>query len=112
MYNTLEYGNIHDQFHCVKSVQITNFFWFEYGKIRTRKNYVFGHFSHSVHFQEYNDQKKSVFFRVSARTYFVKYTCLWDFFWLLHFCKSLFSPDPEIYTDQRRQATKMEVLRI
>ena len=38
--------------HCVKNVQIRNFFWSvfsriqsEYGKIRTRKNSVFGHFS-------------------------------------------------------------------
>ena len=29
-----------------KSVQIRNFFWSEYGKILTRKNSVFGHFSH------------------------------------------------------------------
>ena len=41
--------------HCVKSVQIRSFFWSvffrihtEYGKIRTRKNAVFGHISHSV----------------------------------------------------------------
>ena len=44
--------------HCVKSVQIRSFFWSvygvslciqsEYGKIRTRKKSVFGHFSHSV----------------------------------------------------------------
>ena len=32
---------------CVESVQIRSFFWSEYGKIRTRKNYVFGHFSRS-----------------------------------------------------------------
>ena len=39
----------------VKSVQIRSFLWslfsriqFEYGKIRIRKNFVFGHFSHSV----------------------------------------------------------------
>ena len=40
--------------HCVKSVQIWNFFWSifscirslsGYRKIRTRKNFVFGHFS-------------------------------------------------------------------
>ena len=38
--------------HCVKCVQIRSFFWSvfprirtEYGKIRTRKNSVFGHFS-------------------------------------------------------------------
>ena len=34
--------------HCVKSVQIRSFFWSECGKIRTRKNSVFGHISHSV----------------------------------------------------------------
>ena len=41
--------------HCVKSVQIRSFFrsafsriQSEYGKIRTRKNSVFGHFSHSA----------------------------------------------------------------
>ena len=40
--------------HCVKSVQTYNFFWSvfsciraEYGKIRTRKNSVFGHFPRS-----------------------------------------------------------------
>ena len=40
--------------HCVKSVQIRSFFWSvfsrirtEYEKIRTRKNSVFGHISHS-----------------------------------------------------------------
>ena len=40
--------------HCVKTVQIRSFFWsvfciqFKHGKKRTRKNSVFGHFSHSV----------------------------------------------------------------
>ena len=44
--------------HCVKSVQIRSFFWSvfsrihriqsKYGKIRTRKNSVFGHFSHNI----------------------------------------------------------------
>ena len=41
-------------FHCVKSAQMRSFFWSvfccsqsEYRKIRTRKNSVFGHFSHS-----------------------------------------------------------------
>ena len=33
---------------CVKRVQIRSFFWFEYKKIRTRKNSVFGYFSHTV----------------------------------------------------------------
>ena len=43
--------------NCLKSVQIQNFFWSvfsriltEYGKIRTRKNSVFGHFPHSACF--------------------------------------------------------------
>ena len=43
--------------YCVKSVQIRSFSWFvfpfiqsEYRKIRTRKNFVFGHFSHSDSF--------------------------------------------------------------
>ena len=43
--------------NCLKSVQIQNFFWsvfsrmlIEYGKIRTRKNFVFGHFPHSACF--------------------------------------------------------------
>ena len=38
--------------HCVKSVQIRSYFWsvfscirIEYGKIHTRNNFVFGHFS-------------------------------------------------------------------
>ena len=41
--------------HCLKSVQIRSFFWsvfscirIEYGKIGTRKNSVFGHFSRSA----------------------------------------------------------------
>ena len=45
-----------NKFHCVKSVQIRFFFWSiflrfwtEYGKIRTRKSFVFGHFSCSVY---------------------------------------------------------------
>ena len=44
----------HDS-HCLKSFQIRIYFWSvfsciqtEYRKIRTRKNSVFGHFSHSV----------------------------------------------------------------
>ena len=43
------------KYHCVKCVQIRSFFWSvfsriqsECGKIRTRKNFVFGHFSRSV----------------------------------------------------------------
>ena len=36
--------------YCVKSVQIRSFSWSECGKIRTRKNSVFGHFSHSDFF--------------------------------------------------------------
>ena len=48
------------QLHCVKSIQIRNFFWFVFSciwmnfriqsecrKMRTRKNSVFGHFSHN-----------------------------------------------------------------
>ena len=31
----------------MKSVQIRSFFWSEYWKIRTRKNFIFGHFSQS-----------------------------------------------------------------
>ena len=31
--------------HCVRSVQIWSFFWSKYGKIRTRKISVLGHFS-------------------------------------------------------------------
>ena len=33
--------------HYVKNVQIRSFFWSEYRKVRTRKNFVFGHFSRS-----------------------------------------------------------------
>ena len=33
--------------HCVKNVQIRSFFWSEYRKGRTRKNFVSGHFSRS-----------------------------------------------------------------
>ena len=40
--------------HCGENFQILNFFWYivsriwtEYGKIRTRKRYLFGHFSGS-----------------------------------------------------------------
>ena len=45
--------------HCVKSVQIRSFFcsvfskiWTEYGKIRTRKNSVLGHFSRNEYLIE------------------------------------------------------------
>ena len=37
-----------DILHCAKSVQIRSIFWSEYRKIWTRKDSVFGHFSHSV----------------------------------------------------------------
>ena len=44
-------------FHCVKTVQIWSFFWsvfslirIEYRRMKTRKNDVFGHFSHRVLF--------------------------------------------------------------
>ena len=33
--------------HCVKSVQIRSYFWFEYRKIRIGNNSIFGHFSRS-----------------------------------------------------------------
>ena len=33
--------------HCVKSVQVRKFFCSVFSRIRTRKNSVFGHFSHS-----------------------------------------------------------------
>ena len=49
---TVSYSDGNKQ--CVKSVQIRSFFWSvfsrirtEHGKIRTRKNSVFGHFLHS-----------------------------------------------------------------
>ena len=46
--------------HCMKSVQIRSYFWSvfscirtEYKKIRTRKIFVFGHFSHSLVFSNF-----------------------------------------------------------
>ena len=36
--------------HCMKSVQILNFFWSVFYRIRTRKISVFGHFSRSASF--------------------------------------------------------------
>ena len=51
--------NICLQIYCVNSVQIRIFFWSifshirtEYGKIRTRKNSVLGHFSHRSFLEE------------------------------------------------------------
>ena len=41
------FGNLVN-LHCVKSIQIRCFFWSEYKKIRTRKNYVLRLFSRSV----------------------------------------------------------------
>ena len=35
--------------HCVKRVQIRSYFWSVFSCIRTRNNYVFEHFSCSVH---------------------------------------------------------------
>ena len=63
--NTFKRRQVHTVYHCVKSVQIRSFLWSvfsrirteygeilriqsECGKIRTRKNSVFGHFSRSV----------------------------------------------------------------
>ena len=39
--------------HYMKSVQIQSLFWSEYGKIHTRKNSVFGHFSRNVFLSNY-----------------------------------------------------------
>ena len=44
-----EYNDI----HCVKSVQIGSFFWSEYGKIRTRKNFVSGNFLYNDCFKKF-----------------------------------------------------------
>ena len=53
-FTSRDFGKYMSCNHCVKSVQIRSFFWFvfsrtfsEYGKITTRKDSVFGHFSHS-----------------------------------------------------------------
>ena len=52
--NSLKINFSFDGNHCVKSVQLRSFFWSvfsriwtECGKIRTRKNYIFGGFSRS-----------------------------------------------------------------
>ena len=37
---------------CMKSVQIRNYFWSKYSKIRSRKNSVFGHFLRSGYLLE------------------------------------------------------------
>ena len=66
--------------HCLKSVQITSFFWSgfsriqsEYGKVQTGKNSVFGHFSHSEvkkrfpqkeHFKTRLNKRKTYLFKV------------------------------------------------
>ena len=71
--------------HCVKSVQTWSFFWSvfsciwtEYRKIRTRKNFVFGHFLRSTILTCYvvclsNLSKllngQNVYFRLKLRTY-------------------------------------------
>ena len=44
-------------YHCVKSVQIRSFFWS--GKVRTRRNSLFGHFSRSICYQVH--QRKMLF---------------------------------------------------
>ena len=47
--------------HCIKCVQIWSFFWSvfrnEYGKIRTRKNSVFGHFLPNEYVTEYTFER-------------------------------------------------------
>ena len=62
--------------HCVKSVQIRSFFWSvlshiqaEYWKIRTRKNSVFGHFSHSDGYQKYFFSSFSAWCPLKGHTY-------------------------------------------
>ena len=62
--------------HWVKSVQIRCFFCSECGKIRTRKNSIFGHFSRSERFNSSSWRLKSV-------NYFHKYLrhrCLTGFY--------------------------------
>ena len=61
--------------YCVKSVPILGFSWSEYGKIRTRKNSVFGHFSCSASSNntltvgEYREGISNIFFaRIAVKT--------------------------------------------
>ena len=56
----------------MKSVQIWSFFWSEfscirteYGKIRTRKNSVFGHFSRSENYQKNIQAIESNFYKAA-----------------------------------------------
>ena len=65
--------------HCMKSVQIRSFFCVnlciqpEYGKIRTRKNSVFGHFSHS---DRQNSLQKTNKYRYLLKLEFVCANCM------------------------------------
>ena len=62
----------HNKQHCVKSVPIWNFFWTVFSRILTRKNSVFGHFSHSVIFANicWNDSFLILIKRDSSRLLF------------------------------------------
>ena len=74
----IEHGN----FYYVKSVQVRSFFWSvfsrirtEYGKIPTRKNFVFGHFTQYLHHCRYHQTEewleKVIFFLCkTARGFF------------------------------------------
>ena len=54
--STIKYNHVtnllKNLLHCIKIARIRSFFWSEYGKIRTRKNSVFGYFLRSVIFHK------------------------------------------------------------
>ena len=47
-YRKFEYNEKPFQLHCVKSVQIQSYFWSVFSLIRTKNNFIFGHFSCSA----------------------------------------------------------------
>ena len=62
------YKRLRARSHCVKSVQIQSFSWSESGKIRTRKNSVFGHFSRPVPRGYMNSDKIQVKSSISQKS--------------------------------------------
>ena len=51
----------------MKSAQIPSYFWFEYRKIQTRNNSVFGHFSRSGRCDVENETKSDVRFSICKK---------------------------------------------
>ena len=80
--------------HCIKSVEIRSYFcyiffciWTEYRKIRTRKNFVFGHFSRSDSYSKDLDWICTCYGKLWQLIFYQKFN---DLTWIVFFaCRTL-----------------------